>query len=44
MKKQLTAGSGPSSTKSSSSSAESRPKVKDAIDMELEALRRKVKE
>lgn len=43
MKKQLTTSSAPSSTKSSSS-AESRPKVKDAIDMELEALRRKVKE
>lgn len=44
MKKQLTSSSTPSSSKSSSSSAEGRPKVKDAIDMELEALRRKVKE
>jgi hypothetical protein len=43
MKKQLAA---PASTPSSSSSSSTvgRPKVKDAIDMELEALRRKVRE
>lgn len=41
MKKRLAA---PSSSSTSSSVSDSRPKVKDAIDMELEALRRKVKE
>lgn len=43
MKKQLTSSS-TSSKSSSSSVTEGRPAVKDAIDMELEALRRKVKE
>jgi hypothetical protein len=44
MKKQLTSGSSYSSQPSSSSSSSGRPKVKDAIDMELEALRSKVRD
>eukprot|EP01025_Chloroclados_australasicus_P024998 TRINITY_DN2501_c0_g1_i6.p1 TRINITY_DN2501_c0_g1~~TRINITY_DN2501_c0_g1_i6.p1 ORF type:complete len:326 (+),score=49.82 TRINITY_DN2501_c0_g1_i6:68-979(+) len=44
MKKQISSSSTAGPSSSSSTATESRPKVKDAIDMELEALRKKVKE